>query len=295
MSKQTDLLNLTDGLSVTASGNATVAGTLVVGSNSSHSATVAGTLEIGSNFTQNSQQSASGGGDISYSGTHLNWTDRFITIANGLSATTTTNGYFDISPLASGQTVTGLGTTADVTTTAAGIPMVSWESLWYILPLGSGSGTVAANYRIGAYGSMTDVVIPSHWILVATTNGETGFRHVKTCAGRNVIEGTTSYPDTGHITPTLLNGWVDYGTVYSPVSYSRKNNVVTLIGLVKSGTTGTIFTLPVGFRPVVQLLTATTTSNNVHSRLDVEQNGVVLAAGSYSNAWFSVACSFDAA
>lgn len=135
MSKQTDLLNLTDGLSVTASGNTTVAGS----------------LGIGSNFTQNSQQSASGGGNISYSGTHLNWTERFIMIANGKSATTATNGYFDISPLASGQTVTGLGTTADRTTTAAGIPMAIWESLWYILPLGSGNGTVAANYRIGAY------------------------------------------------------------------------------------------------------------------------------------------------
>ena len=278
MSKQTDLLNLTDGLSADASGNATVAGS----------------LGIGSNFTQNSQQSASGGGNISYSGTHLNWTDRFITIANGKSATTATSGLFDISPLASGQTVTGLGTTADRTTTAAGIPMASWESLWYILPLGSGSYTVAANYRIGAYASMTDVVIPSHWILVATTNGDAGGLHVKTCAGRNVVEGTTSYPDTGLITPTLLNGWVGYGSTYSPVYYSRRNNVVTLIGLVKSGTSGVIFNLPVGFRPATQLLTATVTSNNVHSRLDVKVNGDVNPSGSYSATWFSVACSFDA-
>ena len=278
MSKQTDLLNLTDGLSTDTSGNAAVAGT----------------LGIGSNFTQNSQQSASGGGNISYSGTHLNWTDRFITIANGKSATTATSGLFDISPLASGQTVTGLGTTADRTTTAAGIPMASWESLWYILPLGSGSYTVAANYRIGAYASMTDVVIPSHWILVATTNGDAGGLHVKTCAGRNVVEGTTSYPDTGLITPTLLNGWVGYGSTYSPVYYSRRNNVVTLIGLVKSGTSGVIFNLPVGFRPATQLLTATVTSNNVHSRLDVKVNGDVNPSGSYSATWFSVACSFDA-
>lgn len=285
MTKARDLANLGayDTIEPTASG-------LVV----TGEATVTGTVSVGSNFTQNSQQSASGGGNISYSGTHLNWTSRFITIANGLSATTATQGYFDISPLASGQTVTGLGTTADRTTTAAGIPMASWESLWYILPLGSGNGTVAANYRIGAYASMTDVVIPSHWILVATTNGETGFRHVKTCAGRNVIEGTTSFPDTGFIQPTLLNGWVGYGSPYSPVFYSRKNNVVSLVGLVKNGTTGLIFTLPVGFRPATQLLTATTTNSNAHGRLDVELDGDVVAAGTYSTTWFSVACSFDA-
>ena len=286
MTKARDLANLGayDTIEPTASG------LLVTGE-----ATVTGTVSVGSNFTQNSQQSASGGGNISYSGTHLNWTDRFITIANGKSATTSTNGYFEISPLASGQTVTGLGTTADRTTTAAGIPMAEWESLWYILPLGSGSATVVANYRIGAYASMFDVVIPSHWILVATTNGDAGVKHVKTCAGRNVVEGTTSYPDTGHITPTLLNGWVGYGGVFSPAYYSRKNNIVTLIGLVKNGTTGKIFTLPVGFRPVVQLLAAATTSNNVHGRLDVELNGDVVAGPGYSTTWFSVACSFDAA
>ena len=275
MSKQTDLLNLTDAITVDGLGNAAVVGSLAVGSN----------------FTQNSQQSISGGGDISWSGTYLKWSERFIAIANGRSATTATAGYFDIETPAAGTVITGLGSTPDVTC-VDGIPMGLWQSLWYILPLGSSEVSVPANFRIANYSSMLDVIIPSRWILIATTNGDNGGRHVKTCAGRNVVEGSVSYPDTGLITPTLLNGWVDYGVVYSPVSYSRKNNVVTIIGLVKNGTIGLdIFTLPVGFRPPVQYLGATTTSPNVHGRLDVRTDGGVLPAVG-SNVWFSVACSF---
>ena len=270
-----ELLNLTDAITVDGSGNVAVVGSLAAGSN----------------FTQNSQQSMSGGGDISWDGTYLKWSKRFIAIANGLSATTATSGYFDIETPAAGTVITGLGSTPDVTC-ADGIPMGLWQSLWYILPLGSSEVSVPANFRVANYSSMLDVVIPSHWILVATTNGDAGGRHVKTCAGRNVPEGSVSYPDTGLITPTLINGWVSYDTTYAPVRYSRKNNVVTIIGLVKNGTIGLdVFTLPVGFRPPVQLLGATTTSPNVHGRLDVKTNGGVLpAAGSIS--WFSVACSF---
>jgi hypothetical protein len=275
MSKQTDLLNLTDAITANGLGNAAVVGSLAVGSN----------------FTQNSQQSISGGGDISWSGTYLKWSERFLAVANGRSATTATSGYFDIETPAAGTVITGLGSTPDVTC-VDGIPMGPWQSLWYILPLGSSEVSVPANFRIAEYSSMLDVIIPSHWILIATTNADNGGRHVKTCAGRNVVEGSVSYPDTGLITPTLLNGWVGYGSDYSPVYYSRKNNVVTLIGLVKDGTSGTIFNLPVGFRPAARLLTSTLTNSNALARLDVRLDGDVLAAGTYNASWFSVACSF---
>src|SRR3954471_15471582 len=62
------------------------------------------------------------------------------------------------------------------------------------------------------------------------------------------IKATES--DTGWIAPTLAGAWANHtpGT-WAVAGYRRKNGIVYLKGLVKSGT-GTIFTLPNGFRPV---------------------------------------------
>ncbi len=52
-------------------------------------------------------------------------------------------------------------------------------------------------------------------------------------------------------TPTLTNGWVNYGSFYTPSGYFKdKNGIVHLRGQVKSGTMSqAIFTLPTGYRP----------------------------------------------
>lgn len=65
-------------------------------------------------------------------------------------------------------------------------------------------------------------------------------------------KATWLVPDTGWITPTLLNGWVPFGGAYRGPAYRRLGGVVYIKGLIKSGTAapGTaIFTLPAGFRP----------------------------------------------
>lgn len=59
-------------------------------------------------------------------------------------------------------------------------------------------------------------------------------------------------------TPTLLNGWTDWGTPYGAVGYWRARGVVRLVGVAKSGMVatdagGAIFTLPAGFRPGADL------------------------------------------
>src|SRR6478752_6910877 len=64
--------------------------------------------------------------------------------------------------------------------------------------------------------------------------------------GKAVIGG-----DTGWITMALTSPWVNYGAPYASAAYRKIGSQVFLRGLVKgaTGTTGTIFTLPVGFRP----------------------------------------------
>lgn len=111
-----------------------------------------------------------GGGTITLdSSSYLLWSARFLAISSGRNALTAAGGYFDITCPTSG-TITGVGGAASVTATAAGIPLNSWQSLYYILPVGSGSASVAANFRIVSYTS--DIDIPSTWLKIAHYNGD---------------------------------------------------------------------------------------------------------------------------
>lgn len=101
----------------------------------------------------------------------ISWTARFIVIANGRGTHFGTSGYFDINCPTSG-TITGVGGAANKTATAAGIPLGAWEALYYILPIGSGEGTVNANFRVAGYTS--DLEIPSNWLLICVYNGDDG-------------------------------------------------------------------------------------------------------------------------
>lgn len=80
--------------------------------------------------------------------------------------------------------------------------------------------------------------------------------------------------------PTLQNGWVNYGDGFADVEYWKdSDNVVHITGLIKDGGTadGTvIFTLPAGFRPGLKELFPSTLSSGT-GRIDVNDNGNVVA------------------
>lgn len=81
--------------------------------------------------------------------------------------------------------------------------------------------------------------------------------------------------------PALTNSWANYGASYANSGYSRtEDGVVSLRGMVSSGTVGAvIFTLPMGYRPVNQLVFTVITSSGI-GRLDIFPNGdVALASG----------------
>lgn len=83
-------------------------------------------------------------------------------------------------------------------------------------------------------------------------------------------------------TPTLINGWVNYGPlVYNSAGYYKDTiGTVHLRGLIKDGTVGmTILVLPNGYRPLRQHLFAVE-ATGVHGRVDVYPAGaVVLISG----------------
>lgn len=93
--------------------------------------------------------------------------------------------------------------------------------------------------------------------------------------------------DSGWITPTLLNGWVDYGSGWETARFRKKNGIVYLRGLIKNGSTSaTIFQLPPGFRPggdthSPALATAVVGIVNVLANGDVKHN-------TGPNGWFSL-------
>lgn len=77
----------------------------------------------------------------------------------------------------------------------------------------------------------------------------------------------------------LGNSWVNSGTL-APARVIRSGNVVTLEGLIKSGTTTSttvITTLPVGYRPLRKLVFPVWTSGNVVGYLTVNIDGTVQA------------------
>lgn len=96
--------------------------------------------------------------------------------------------------------------------------------------------------------------------------------------------------DPQFIAPTLLNSWVNFGSTYANAGYYKDPfGVVHLRGLVKNGTAaaGTaIFALPVGYRPIADLL-FDVDSNGAHGSAAVRSGGnITFEVG--SNVYFSL-------
>ena len=52
------------------------------------------------------------------------------------------------------------------------------------------------------------------------------------------------------IAPTLLNGWINYGSGLAPAGYRKIRDIVYLRGMIKSGTVGaSAFALPAAYQP----------------------------------------------
>lgn len=89
-------------------------------------------------------------------------------------------------------------------------------------------------------------------------------------------------------TPTLINGWVNYGGGFTNVGYYKDRDRVYLTGMIKSGAGpgNNIFILPAGYRPIARKL-FDAISSGTQGRVDVDAAGnVIFMQG--SNSWVSL-------
>ena len=150
----------------------------------------------------------SGGGTVSVDASgYVKNSSRFIIMANGRGSDVATTGYYDVNIPTSG-TITGVGGATNKTATAAGVPLDNWDALYYILPLGSSSASVAANFRVANY-TATPLVVPSDWVLIAIRNGDSPVTF-KICNG--MVLGLGQSLNVGDQDPTFATPTITLGT-----------------------------------------------------------------------------------
>lgn len=232
-------------------------------------------------FMTNAKALISGGGAMTVdTGYNVKWPIRFLVMGGGRSTALCPAGHFSIAMPAVGTVIPRVGGDgSSVTVTAAGINFNAYDSLYYILPLGSDQTSKDANFRIVQYTS--DFAVPPTWLPIVTRNStETP----------ETVKWTTGVSMTPWAVPTLTNA-VNYGAGYEAAGYCRRNGTVQLKGLLNSITIGVLFTLPVGFRPLsgtkifmVQMGTAPQVG-----RVDVLTTGsVTCAAPAVAGTWLSL-------
>lgn len=79
---------------------------------------------------------------------------------------------------------------------------------------------------------------------------------------------------------TLVNGWVNTTSNYSPAGfYKDPFERVYVRGVIANGTNSLIFTLPVGYRPLLFRILFNTVSASGLARVDVYTNGQIHLVG----------------
>ena len=206
---------------ITASANLTVGSLLVANTTVVNATHLGGKTEVNLNVNNSvfmngntvitvmenlrANRNISGGGTITVDASYnVLWSTRFIVISNGRGTHFSTAGYFDITCPTTG-TITGVGGATSKTATAAGIPLAIWDALYYILPIGSASTSLAANFRVVNY--TADVEIPSDWVLICIRNAESATNWVSFPNGINLLP-SQSYNTTiwsSSVVPTANN------------------------------------------------------------------------------------------
>ena len=102
---------------------------------------------------------------------------------------------------------------------------------------------------------------------------------------RAIVMGSASAGDTGWVTLSLENSWVDYGTVYGTPAVRRIGNQVWMRGLVKSGSAATCTTLDAQFRPANYYIATSQSAGVNGQRVNVSSDGTVSFGAGYSTSW----------
>jgi type II secretory pathway pseudopilin PulG len=100
---------------------------------------------------------------------------------------------------------------------------------------------------------------------------------------------TMYYKNTsGWTNLSLVNGWAPFNGIYSTPQYIKgSDGIVTIKGLIQSGTANLIATLPAGYRPSNTMLCATG-SWGAYSRIDIAATGTITVVAGGNSLWRSL-------
>jgi hypothetical protein len=135
-------------------------------------------------------------------------------------------------------------------------------------------------------GSITDVKLSD-----APTEIKTRFSEHKVDGTAHGVNLKADKIQEAWITPTLLNGWLNFGGAFDEASYMKDSlGFVHIKGLVQSGSAASaIFNLPPGYRPIKHL-SFVTTANDAIGRVTITSTGnVTCSVGSTQS--FSISLS----
>jgi len=175
----------------------------------------------GSSANSVAQWALSGGGTVTYDGSSILWSTRVIAIP--VEKTEISNdGYIDINCPTSGTIVYYNG--SNVTTTmpcgAAGVPINSWEALYYEITPGQSQASDQTKFRLVNYQNSTWSP-NSNWFLICTKNADSAAGHLKW------IPGQFNFPESGGIyySNTGLNNWQIAGTTSYIPKFTGANKI----------------------------------------------------------------------
>jgi len=189
------------------------------------------------------QWTVNGGGVVTWNGSSVLWNQRILVIPVARSIMGSA-GYFEIACPTSG-TVTYFNSsnvTTTVTCTAAGIPLASYEALYYELNVGGTNASEQTRFRVVNY--LNSTWRPSSgWILLAAVNGDgTNIGHLQW------IPGQINLPTTG--------ATVTYNTGTGVSSWAAGTGTVTAVSVASAN--GFAGTSSGGATPALTLTTSIT-------------------------------------
>jgi len=164
---------------------------------------------------------------------------------------------------------------------------------------GTGSPTVADRRQFtAALGGILPVLGAADLPTVAPNSAfayrlDTGTLLVHKSSGWVTYSPPAGSVDTWH-DAALVNGWQNYGSPFTPAAYTLTGDGwVRFRGLIKGGDpTKTLFTLPVGYRPVYRHIFNARVNGTAAARIDVRTDGVVYSPyavdGLVSSNWTSL-------
>lgn len=115
------------------------------------------------NDYRQAQFTVTGGGTVTWDGTNLKWTARFIAIP--LDKPAGSAGFIDIIMPAVSTVIDNVGSATDTTVVAAGIPLNQWHALYAVHTIGGTNSAVT--YKIVDFASAPANSIDVNWVLVA--------------------------------------------------------------------------------------------------------------------------------